>query len=660
MTTAFQIPKAAQDAFLDYHKYLGQRVSNSMSFRDRMVDIDRSYLREKDLSKENLRAQLANYFGNPKALQNITIPVIKPQIVSAVAYQVAVFLTDYPIFGVVASPEYQDAAAQMQAIIEENSIRGGWAQELLLYFYDGFKYNRAALEGSWEQVVTQGVTHDPSFNSGKQGKPVDVIWSGNKLKRWNMYNTYYDMTCELKDIPTMGDFVGNTVLMTRTYLKSFINSLPSKIISNIQPAFQSKFRGLNSSVSGSYDGTSFYVPKLIDDPTRSDDPENLDWVAWITASPQVQAKNLNHQEVYEVSTEYVRIIPTDFDLRVPSPNHPQIWKLIYVNHEVLIFAEQQTNAHEKIPVFFAAPAEDGLGYQAKSLAEDGKPFQSVASSLMNSVIASRRRAINDRVLYNPLLIDKKHIENPDPSAKIPVRPAAMGRQLAEAVYQFPYRDDQSGNDLSAISQVVQFSNVLNSQNSVRQGQFVKGNKTDSQWESTMSSATSKDQMTALLLEAQVFTPLKEVLKLNILQYQSSGEIYSPNLKTSVKVDPVTLRQSILNFKVTDGLTPKEKVISSDTRKTAMQVIGSSPQLSGAYNIGPMFSYIMKTENCDLTAFEKTPQQIQFEQAQQQWSMMAQMAIEKGAPFNAPQPTPEQFGYVPGQLNTPQPNTQATQ
>jgi hypothetical protein len=60
----------------------------------------------------------------------------------------------------------------------------------------------------------------------------------------------------------------------------------------------------------------------------------------------------------------------------------------------------------------------------------------------------------------------------------------------------------------------------------------------------------------------------------------------------------------------------------------------------------MFSYIMKTENVDLSPFEKSPQQLAYEQAVGQWTQLAQLAIQKGSPFNTPQPLPEQFGFDP--------------
>jgi hypothetical protein len=644
---SFNLPQKSQDSLVQYHKRAYEMMNQQWNFREQMRQIDLHYIREKDLTPEQLLARIANKNGDADRYQNITVPVIKPQVAAAVAYQAAIFLSDYPIFEIVSDPTQITAAKQMQALIEENSIRGGWTREFLLFLWDGFKYNLSAIEVIWDKIVTPALETDLSYKGGKEGKPVDVVWQGNCIKRWSMYNTYWDTRVIPYDIPSKGEFAGHTELMSRTALKSFIASLDTKLIANIVPAFESpstlNVTGTGSGIMG------YYIPQI--NPEVIIDPANVDnhnWDAWVGLVPASSngGQRIAYKGVYEVSTEYIRLIPEDHGLIVPARNTPQVWKLIIVNHSVIIYAERQTNAHEKIPVFFGQPSEDGLDYQTKSLASDGQPFQQVASAILNSVIASRRRSITDRVLFDPSRVSEKHMNSPNPSAKIPVRPSAYGKPVGESVYQFPYRDDQASVGMGEIQSIIALGNVLNGQNPARQGQFVKGNKTDGQWESTMSNATSQDQLTALKLEAQVFTPIKEVLKYNYMQYQAGTTIYSPNQKQNVQVDPIALRKAILAFKMTDGLLPSEKVISADALKVGMQVIGSSPAIAQSYNIAPLFSYIMKAENVDLEPFEKSEQQVAYEQAMGQWSQMAQLAIQKGAAFSVPQPVPAQYGYDP--------------
>jgi hypothetical protein len=72
---------------------------------------------------------------------------------------------------------------------------------------------------------------------------------------------------------------------------------------------------------------------------------------------------------------------------------------------------------------------------------------------------------------------------------------------------------------------------------------------------------------------------------------------------------------------------------------------------------------MKSKGANLTPFEKSPPQVAYEQAMQQWQQVA-VEIAKAGQQPPPQPTPEQFGYQPAgvgatQAATPPPQAQVT-
>lgn len=642
--TPFTLPQKAQEGILAFHRQCYSLLNQQWNIREQLRQVDLAYMREKDWTDDHQSSKLANKYGDSTRFQNMTVPVVKPLVEAAVTYQASVFLTGNPIFAAVASPEWEDQALALNTVLDEQSVRGGWVAELMNHFRNGFKYNLAALEVDWSREVTATLETDLQV-SATQAKPKEIIWEGNKLKNLDMYNTFFDSRVAPKDIPKKGEFVGYTELYTRIALKSFINTLPEKIIQNIIPAFES---GMGAVVGGMSTGgiESFYIPQLNQDALIQKNPRaTTDWMAW--AGMAGAGGGIQYKNMYEVTTLYARILPADFGLKVPSANTPQIWKFIVVNHQVIIYAERQTNAHGLLPVFFSQPAEDGLAYQTKSLANDVGPMQDLSSALANSWIASRRRAISDRVIYDPSRIAAADINNPNPASKIPVRPSAYGKNVAEAVYQFPFRDDQAQVAISEMAQVQQFAFQLTGQNQAKQGQFVKGNKTLHEYNDVMTHANGHDQLVAMLYESQLFTPLKEVLKINILQYQGGTSLYNREKQQVVEIDPIRLRQAVLNFKISDGLTPSDKLINGDVLQTAMQVIGSSPQIGAGYNMAPMFSYLMKTQGADLAAFEKSPEQVAYEQAMQQWQQVVMEAVKSGADLSKlPQPTPEQYGYDP--------------
>lgn len=644
--TAMILPDRAQLAILEYLKQCYNLFNGSINIRERMAEIDRAYAREKNQEAKQRIAKNRNKYGGQSEIQDLTIPVVMPQVEAAVVYQTSVFLQGNPIFGMAPTPEFADEAMQMEAVMAENATRGGWVREFMMTFRDGFKYNLAATEVVWERKVTAALDSDVNFGGGKQGKPKEVIWEGNVIRRMNMYNTFYDTRVAPTEIHSHGEFAGYKKLYSRVALKKLISELPEKIISNVTKAFAS---GIGENVSNAIGGIqNYHVPDINLGNGLADVNRGMDWMSW--AGLAGVTNKLEYKNMYGVTVLYARIMPSDFGLKVPAANTPQVWKFIIVNDSVILYAERQTNAHGHIPILFSQPLEDGLEYQTKSLARNVEPLQDISSALMNSVLAARRRAVSDRGLYDPSRVAAHDINSVNPSAKIPVRPSAYGKPLGEAYYAIPFRDDQSQLIMQQIGQIGQFANQVSGQNPAKQGQFVKGNKTTTEFDTVMGNANGRDQTTSLLLEAQLFTPIKEILKLNILQYQGGTSVYNPEKQKQVKIDPVALRKAALEFKMSDGLVPTDKLLNTDVLMVALQQIGSAPAIGNGYNIAPLFSYLMKTQGADLASFEKSPEQIAYEQAMGSWQQTVVALAEANKDITPeqypPQPLPEQFGYQP--------------
>lgn len=643
-STIINISKTSQDGILEFFKQAQSLTRTTWNIREQLERVDRSYMREQDMTKDHIRAKLANRYGDSSRFQNITVPVVKPAVETAVNYQTSVFCSGEPLFKVISPPEFIDQAISFNTILEDQAERGGWKGELIQFFRDGYKYNLCALEVDWESRVTYAIETDPAWNP-KQGKPKEVIWEGNTLTRMDLYNTFWDLRVKPTEIHESGEFAGYTKLMSRIEFKKFIASLPDKIIQNVIPALESgtTTNPLNTTAS------SYYIPQLNPDALVdiNTNINTFNWDAWVGLT-RGNKDGIKYKNMYEVTKLYARILPSDFNIRVPQASTPQVWKFYIVNGTVVLYAERLTNAHGWIPIIFGQPYEDGLGYQTKSMVDDVAPIQELSSALANSVIHARRRAISDRALYDPSRVAEAHINSENPSAKIPVKPNAYGKPLQESVYPFPFRDDQSGISLQHIQTMQQFAFDLTGQNRASRGQFQKGNKTLHEYQDTMSNSGGNDQKVAIHLEDQVFQPAKSIIKLNILQFQGGTTLFSKSKQEAVTIDPVKLRTAVLNFDVVDGLTPVDKEISSEAWTTSMQVIGSSPQISSSYNLAPMFSYLMKTQGADLRSFEKKPEQLAYEQALQMWQQNTQLALEKGMEYKQPQPKPQDYGYNPVQ------------
>lgn len=640
-TLPFLPTERQQDSIINYLSACYE-TQNMWNTRSHMLAVDKAYAREVSQDEENRRAKLYNRAGDYSRFQAPEVPVVMPAVEEAVNYQFSVFLASQPLFGVAASAKFIDEAKALEALIEENSLRTGWSAEIGKAIRDGFKYNVGAVEVVWESRKSYSLATDITA-SPTEGQQKEVVWNGNVVRSLDMYNLFWDRRVSPVDVPEFGEFAGYTKMMSRMALKQFISDLDTKIIANVNKAYEAGTPDTTNASSAAY-----YTPEVVSARFREAGIKEFDWNRWFNNEAQGK-RPVDYHNSYEVAVIYARILPSDFGFRVPAPNTPQVWKFIIVNRSVVIYVERQTNAHNLIPILFCQPYEDGLGYQTKSLADNVTGLQDISSTMWQSIIAARRRAVNDRIAYDQSRVSRAHMESPNPVSRVPVRPSAYNKDVGSAFYQFPFRDDQSGTLMQEVAALSGMANTITGQNAARQGQFVRGNKSRKEFDTIMNNATGRDQVTALLLQLRFFTPMKHILKTNYLQFQTAATIYSPSKDLDVEIDPAKLRTAVLEFKLTDGMRPTEKVMGVDVLQQAFSALSSIPGLAQGYNVNPLFSYLVKLQGASLTDFEKPPEQIAYEQAMAQWQQAAQASEQ---PFQIPMPQPQQYGYNPAQASQP--------
>ena len=529
----------------------------------------------------------------------LELPVVQPNVDASVAYLSSVFLTGHPLLGVVSSPSNMAAAQQLESVIEENSVNTGWARQLALFIRDGIKYNTHAIEVEWKtRQIYKPVTDHEGAGAGGESAKEAVLRAGNELKRISPYNSFYDMNVTPADMHTKGDYFGYTEKLSVIQLHRLISELKT----NGGVVMNETLSMWKSSPTQVW----FHKPEIVPDPT--DGQKGTDWNMFFGTDPTVQGKTADYSGHYEVTTCSYRIIPEIVGISVPAAKHVQIWKFVIVNGQYLIHAERQTNAHDYLPVLMGQPNEDGLDYQTKGMGEQLLPVQNLSTKLYKARIASLQRSISDRGLYDPSRVSEANINSKIPSAKIPVRPSAYGKPVGDAYHQIPY-DDRSGASLMQdIRQVQEYGSEIAHINKSQKGQFQKGNKTLEEYSDVMANADSTQQTLAIMIENQVMVPLKRIVKLNVLQYQQNTSNVNPTTGEPVEVDPTLLRKTALEFKIADGILPKDKIINGQTLEIAFQTMTQMPALNATYDVGGMFAYLMNTRGANLDQFKRAEPQ----------------------------------------------------
>ena len=624
------------------------------NIRDRMKDIDRAYLRNTDSTKETRAAEAAQK-QDPTKFTNVIVPIVKPQVESSVAHLAEVFLSGWPIFGVSATVDFQDAAMQMETILKDQEDMGGWPKELQSCFRDGKKYNLMAAEVSWKRVQLPSVKNDLSSPNAAKVEP-ETFWEGNSIKRIDLYNAFWDLRCEPNKVHSSGEFAGYNELKSHIELVRFMWELGNTQL-NRKAALESKmgFTGVSAPTTANY-----HIPEINSKAVVDNRNAAFNWQSWFGNIPSTES-GIKLADSYVVTTFYLRLMPKTYDLNVPAPNTPAVWKFVIVNGQHIIFAEQLRSAHEYLPFVLSTMDCGDLGYQENGLATEMTPYQQLASAYANGGVHAMRKAVNDRVLYDPSKIDKKDIENSNPASKIPVKAGHYGKPLNEAVYAFPFRDTVTSIALNGVGQVQGFANQASGQNAAQQGQFVKGNKTLREYADVQANANGRNVNTAINVEHNFMKPIKDMLRMNILQFQTSTSVFNEKTQEMVDIDPVLLRRAVFKFKMSDGLTPADKIMNADSFATSFQMIATSPALQTEFDIGGLAIYMMKQQRADISPFQKSGAQKAYEQAVAQWQqIMTLIANGKAEGMQLPpQPKPADYGWDPNAKNTAVPTSDPT-
>lgn len=606
-----QISQETHDAIIDYvEKKTMAFMQNSFNLRERFEKADRLYQRELDMTAVQQRAKAANNVGDASKIQNVVIPVVQPQVEAMLDSLSETFLSGYPIFPIVSKPKMQAAALQMETIVGEQAVKYGWAAELLSSMRDGLKYNFMATECDWEDRKINTVETKVEQNS-KYGSPEQTVLSGNAVKRIFPYNWIGDTRVQPWEVHTKGEYVGYIELISKVECKRRVANLEQAFVMNLDKAYGSG----DATASTSMGGPGYYAPQINPDAllTSHEQAGGTNWDNWVGLE---SGNKIRYAGRYEWKVLYARIFPSQFKIYGPKANTAAVYKFIIINQKWCIFCKKLENAHDYLPIIVAQPHEDGLSWQSKGLADIAGVYQQVASGLFNSGLESQRRKVYDRILYDPSRINKADIEKTSSVARIPVKPEAYGKPLGDAVYAFPYRDEQVNEIFGAANMVVEMANVASGQNRVNQGQFQKGNKSRAEFETVVSKSEARPRMIAIVLEARYFTPLKEIIKLNTLQYQLPAELYNRQKNQTVNIDPVQLRAAALEFKVADGAVPVSKLFNTETLDKLLMLAGQQPQILQRFDIVGMIIYVLKLQGATWIDDFDIAQQQELQQQQQ--------------------------------------------
>ncbi len=592
--TVTKISEESQELLVNYVNICFERFRIETA-RTRYERIDKAL----QLEDTERRKEIEHYYDD------IVMPAAKAPVRKIGNFLIDIFVSKATPFEVVSSKvENAPAVKQFNTVLEENAKTSKWNRELVLFFKDLPKYNIGVISAEW---VTHGlslVSNSPDITSSAS-KVTAATRSGNVLKRWDLYNTFYDTTVDPSQVTDRGDFAGYVERFTATRLHKYLSDLKLSIgvatLLNEDKIFTSQ---------GTATSNRYYTPNVATANSVTTEPTNMELLfsgARGTAPLASGSKDaqMDPAGMYEVAFVYVRIVPSIFKMKEPGEDEVCIYKLHLLNWNLLIAVERVTNAHNVFPVVFCQIDEEGIGDQVKSAAELLLPLQNLQTKYYDARVKGLNRSVNDRALYDQSRIDKKHMDDNNPSSKIPVRPNLLNPSIAGAYQQIPFQDNLASTMLNEVSFLDKVAQRTSGINDPQQGMFQKGNKTLGEFNEVMANADDDLRTWAKLVESQALSTLKYIIKINTMQYQASTAITTAGEEGTVDVNPMQLRAAAMDFKVADGLISKDTILDMPTARSFFELLLQSPQLQQYYGekLPQMVDYIFTSVGFDTSQFK---------------------------------------------------------
>jgi hypothetical protein len=481
------------------------------------------------------------------------------------------------------------------------------------------------------------------------------VYAGNAIKRIHPANAIWDTSVALNEVHSKGDLAGYVEPYTLPSLLNLLHSLEystAEIAKILYPTKAQKdspnYIDVASGKVGIYQAPTVAAntPNVTPEQSaaRFDIPDKE-----ISDLMDAQEKAVNNQ--YEVLKLYIRTIPAVIGLKssVEESVIPRLYKIIILNGVLPLSIEETSYDHNYIPMVFTSAMMDGVGNTSKSFSHNLESLQKLANTLIKLDVSSSRRAVADRAIYNPHIIDANQANNPSATAKIPLKRSSPTADVRAAYLSIPYSDSALGVRFQQALSLLGFADEVSGQNPVNQGQFVKGNKTNQQFQESMAASETRMLAMALGLHASFYFPIKEIIKYNIAQYQTSENAYSQSLEKSVQINSEQLRSMLPGFKIADGLLNAARMLNTEALGMAIQVMPNIPEFQTEFNTPLMITDLISNgEGVKLERYRYTPEEKQARQQQQQEAMQQQAQAEAAAnqqqqPAQAPGMMQRMFG-----------------
>lgn len=520
---------------------------------------------------------------DPNKPVSIVVPSSYATLETLLTYLTGTFLTP-PIFkyeGV--GPEDLYGSIMLEILIDYHIRKSKVGLNLHTMFRDGLAYGTGIATPYWTKrtgtrtgVGEQNVTGSMGgvIETRKTLTVEDVIYEGNALANVNPFLYLPDPNFPAHDIQK-GEYVG---WISRTNRN---NLLKEEQIS--EDLFNCKYLKHTDGRSALYSETATYLGS-----ERSGTGE--------TSAASSITKPV------DVVYMYITLIPSDWELG--DSDYPEKWLFAVAGDEIVIKAMPLGLNHNLYPVVAACPNFDGYSATPVASLEVCYGLQEVMDWLFNSHITNVRKAINDMIIVDPMLINVEDLMNPEPGKIIRTRRSRWGEGIQNAITQLKISDvtQNNINDAVYVNDIIQRVSAITDS---LQGIMRTGGERRSATESreTRGSALSRLEKMARLISMQAMQDLGEMFASHAQQLMSA-DVYvkvmgkwEETLRTEYHITDPRIRVSPLDLAVNYDVVAYDNTVGGgeyiDSWIQIFQIVSQNPAVSMQFDLVRIFLHMAR-------------------------------------------------------------------
>lgn len=592
-------------------KYVTARLDLGKRRRDeqlgRFVNIDRTvsgWIRHK--AEDAKRAHEKRENGAAVAVSQ-HLPLTWVHLDDMMTYYAGVFAPNRGMFYATSKPKDATDTNQLITLMNNHAIYAGYYREVLSSIYSLLKYNVGGFHLDWAKSEGPKLTRDSS--TGQDTLTSEVKWQGNKLESVDMYNFLGDPNCRIDQMHEDGEFAGEVKIRSRYWLQQ---KCQQGIFYNCDRAMKLN-TGIDTQAHRYFRNPPSETRISSATATQAADGVNVhtDWMSVLSTQADHQ------QRGHELVTVYIRLDPTMFGLVGPmqgglnSRKRYETWRITLLDGTYIIEAKYCNNIHGHLPYYMGLMTADQLGESQKSNAEIIMPLQDLASFMMNLHIQAMRKRLHGTTIYDPSAVDLKSVPDGEVAAKIPMKPAAAGRDVRTFMFEMN-QGPETRTTMQDLQGVMELINMFFPTQALPSQVAGIERAVTNQVAAVVQGANRRQLMRARLLDDTMFKHVRFGMYYNIIQYQpAEQQVVDFYTGATVDVNLEALRSTELPFVIGQGLKALDKESVENKMQNLIFAVLQSQRANEQIDVVGMMDFWVKMMDidADMEQFRLQPQAV---------------------------------------------------